>query len=158
MGNKVIAGLTNPFKFKFFLLTKLPLAWFAGLKVEKLNEQESVISLKYSWFTQNPFNSIYFAALNMAAELAPGSLCLVHTLGSGKKFSFLVVSMEAGFFKKAVGHIRFVCEDGNAISNLINQAAKTGEGMTLWTTATGLNEQNETVAVVKIQWSFKVKK
>ena len=50
-----------------------------SIKVEKVDEQASAISVRYSWFSKNPFKSIYFACLAMAAEMASGVLALVHT-------------------------------------------------------------------------------
>lgn len=158
MASKLISHLTSPFKLQLYLFLKLPLAWFAGLRLEKLTEQESMVSMTYGWRNQNPFNSMYFAALNMAGEFAPGSLCLLQTQMCGKNISFLVTSMEASFYKKAVGKIRFICNDGGNINAAIQQAIATGEGVELWTSAQGFNEQHEMVAELKTQWSFKMRR
>lgn len=158
MGAKLISNLTTPFKLKIFLFFKLPLAWFAGLRLEKLTEHQSMVAMTYGWRNQNPFNSMYFAALNMAGEFAPGSLCLLHAKMCGKNISFLVTSMEASFYKKAVGKICFICNDGGSINTAIQQAIATGEGVELWTTAQGFNEKHEIVAELKTQWSFKMRR
>ena len=158
MPSKLISNLTSPFKLQLYLFFKLPLAWFAGLRLEKLTEEVSMVSMTYGWRNQNPFKSMYFAALNMAGEFAPGSLCLVQAEMSEKNISFLVTSMEANFYKKAVGKIRFICNDGGNIKAAIQQAIATGEGVELWTSAQGFNAQYEMVAELKTQWSFKMRR
>ena len=44
----------NKFKFNFFLFLKLPAAYFSGLKVINMSDQEAQIAVRYQWFTQNP--------------------------------------------------------------------------------------------------------
>ena len=75
--------ITNPIKFRFFLFTKLPAAFFAGLRIHHFDANTCVVRIRYSWFSMNPFKSIYFAVEAMD--------CRVHDdvrLGLGRvKFS-----------------------------------------------------------------------
>ena len=41
----------------------MPLAVVAGLRVDKVTTENAQVSLPYRWRNQNPFRSIYFAAL-----------------------------------------------------------------------------------------------
>jgi hypothetical protein len=150
--------LQNPWKFNLFMLTKLPLGWIAGLKIEEINEERSVVSVRYGYLTKNPFRSIYFACLTMAGELASGALSIAAVHGSVPAVSMLVINMEASFIKKATGKIRFTCEDGKAIQKAVEESKITGEGRTFVATSTGTDESGEQVAVIKITWSYKVKK
>ena len=61
-------------RYFFFLVTKLPMCLLAGVKVNKLSEQESATTVPYNFINKNPFNSMYFAVQAMAAELSTGTL------------------------------------------------------------------------------------
>ena len=100
-----INRLANPLKFKIFMLTQLPSAWFAGLKIEKLNEQEAIISVRYKWFNRNPFRSIYVAVLSMPSEVSTGILCMGALYKRTPAVSMLVVKNEGAYYKKAIGKI-----------------------------------------------------
>src|SRR5215204_2622157 len=89
--------ITNPITFRLFMLTNLPSAWFAGLKVEKLNEDEAVISVRESWYNKNPFHSIYVAVLSMPSEVSTGVLCMGAIYKRTPALSMLVVKNQ-GFF------------------------------------------------------------
>src|SRR4051812_44984537 len=73
---KFCDNLKNPFLFKLFLLAKLPLGFFSGMKVKEIDTHHCVATVPYGWMTRNPFKSTYFAALSMAAELSTGALAL----------------------------------------------------------------------------------
>ena len=146
----------NPFKLRLFLLRKLPLAWLAGLRLTALTPAAATVTIRYQHLTQNPFRSIYFAALAMAAELASGIQAMLHTQGGGR-VSMLVVGLEAEFAKKAVGLITFSCPDGAAIAAAVAKSRATGEGRTVVCSSTGRDEAGDVVALFRVTWSFKAK-
>ena len=86
--------ITNPIKFRFFLFTKLPAAFFAGLRIHHFDDNSCVVRIRYSWFTMNPFKSIYFAVEAMAAEMCSGMLAFGQVYKRIPKVSMLVVKME----------------------------------------------------------------
>lgn len=148
----------HPVKFRLFLLTKLPSAFFAGVRVKTIAEEQCVVTVPYKWFSTNPFRSTYFACLAMAAEMSTGALAMAHLFKLKPSVSMLVVGLEAEYFKKATGKTSFVCRDGDAIKNAIAQTLQTGEGATVKATSIGTNEAGEEVARFYITWSFKAKK
>ena len=147
--------LKSPWKLKFFFLFKLPLAFITGLKIVSLTEESASIGIRYGYFTKNPFRSIYFACLAMAAELASGTLALLHTKDKKPSISMLVVGMKAEFYKKAVGVVRFECLDGAKIKAAVEQAVHTSEGTTVEATSSGFDDQRQEIARFVITWSFK---
>ncbi len=149
--------ISNPIKFRFFLFTKLPAAFFAGLRIHHFDATACVVRIRYSWFSMNPFKSIYFAVEAMAAEMCSGMLAFGQVYKRNPKVSMLVVKMEVAFMKKATGVILFTCEDGQTIQDAINDAIVTGEGKTIVCKSIGKNATNETVAEFNITWSFKAK-
>ncbi len=155
--NKFSRIITNPIAFRFFLFQKLPAAFFAGLRIHHFDAEKCIVRIRYSWFTMNPFKSVYFAVEAMAAEMCSGMLAYSQVYQRIPKVSMLVVKMEVAFVKKATGIILFTCEDGNAIQTAIKEAIATGEGKTIICKSMGKNEAGETVAEFNFTWSFKAK-
>lgn len=147
----------NPFKFKLFLLSKLPNGFFTGLKIETLDHQKCAVSLKYKWFNKNPFKSTYFASLAMAAELSTGALAMQCVEESDQKIGMLVVKVEGSFMRKAVGKTVFRCEDGAAFKKTIEDSTEDKLAHTFTATSIGTNELGEEISKFLITWSFKLK-
>jgi len=151
------ALISNPILFRFFLFQKLPAAFFSGLRMVDFNATTCTVKVKYSWFSKNPFKSIYFAVEAMAAEMCSGMLAFAQVYKRNPKISMLVVKMEVHFIKKATGTVLFTCEDGEAIQAAINESIATGEGKSIVCMSKAKNSANETVAEFLITWSFKSK-
>jgi hypothetical protein len=150
--------MNSPVRFRMFLFAKLPSAFFSGVRIKEVNEDQCVVTVPYKWFSQNPFHSTYFACLAMAAEMSTGILGQMHIYKRTPAVSMLVVTLEAEFYKKATGITRFTCADGPAIKETIDQACATGKGQTIKTKSTGVNAADEIVATFLITWSFKEKR
>jgi hypothetical protein len=150
--------ITNSFKYKFFLLKNLPLGFICGLKIIELDEEKASVTVQFKWVNKNPFKSIYFAVLSMAAELSTGVLGVGMMYKSQPKISMLIVKLNGEFYKKAIGKITFTCNDGDKISQAIEQAINSGEATTIDCVSVGVNATNEVVARFVFTWSFKAKK
>ena len=150
--------MMHPLKFRMFLFTKLPSAYFSGVRVKELNENRCVVTVPFKWFSQNPFRSTYFACLSMAAEMSTGALAMAYLYKRDPAVSMLVVKTEGEYFKKAVGKTTFICEDGLLINQTIEESVATGEGKTVRVKTIGKNNEGEIVAEFFITWSFKAKK
>lgn len=141
-----------------FLLFKIPSAYFSGVRVTTLTDDEVVAKVKHRWRNQNPFNSMYWAVQGMASELTTGVLVMKHIAQSKQKISMLVTHQEADFFKKARGIISFSCKDGKEIKDAIAKTIATGEGQTILLKSDGFNENGDKVSSFVYTWSVKVKK
>jgi hypothetical protein len=157
MKAKFLKDINHKLKYRLFLLQRLPIAFFTGLKMETTTEEKCIIRLKYSWWNKNPFKSMYFASQAMAAEMSTGVLCLGYIQAQATKVSMLVTQMEVAYSKRGLGKILFTCNDGLAIKHCIEQAVSTQQPQQFVATAIGTNEQNEIVATFKITWGFKAK-
>ncbi len=144
-------------KMNKFLLFKLPAAYFTGIRVSKLTENEVQATVKHKWINQNPFKSLYWAVQGMASELTTGVLVMKHISDSGKRISMLVTHQSGDFFKKATGKITFSCKDGDEIKEAINKSIDTKEGQIVVLTSKGINEQGVEVSSFTYQWSIKAK-
>jgi len=150
--------ITHPLKFRMFLLSKLPSAYFSGVRVKNIDEKKCEVTVPFKWFSQNPFRSTYFACLSMAAEMSTGALALGHLYKRKPAVSMLVVKTEAEYFKKAIDKTTFVCEAGEEINKAIEEAVATGEARTVRARSIGKNKAGELVADFYITWSFKTKR
>ena len=149
--------IKHPIKFRLFLLSKLPSAFFAGVRVIEADEKKCTVKVPYKWFSQNPFKSTYFACLSMAAEMSTGVLALAHIHKRQPAISMLVLKVEGNFIKKATGITIFTCEEGLLIKKTIEDAIFSKEGKVVTAKSYGRNVAGEIVADFAITWSFKVK-
>ncbi|MGY2131397.1 PaaI family thioesterase [Hymenobacter sp. HD11105] len=149
--------IQNPLKLRLFMLRSLPMAYLAGLRVRDITPAQATVTVPFKYLTKNPFRSIYFACLSMAAEMASGVLSLMY-ISSGPPVSMLVTGMEAEFTKKAVGLISFTTTDGAQIGQAIAESRATGEGRTVVCTSTGTDQAGDVVAIFRITWSYRAKK
>ncbi len=147
--------MTNPIIFWFAMLIKLPSAIFWKLKIKTLDLNTCEVSIPYTWRTQNPFKSIYFAAMAGAAELSTGALCQLAMVDKGK-FSMLVVDFRAEYYKKANQKILFACSQGAELQDILRSLTVNATGQ-LTLVSVGANPQGEEVAKFFVTWSFKRK-
>lgn len=145
----------DPVKRGAFYIMRLPALAFFGVSVTRLDQDVCHVELPFSYRTQNPFHSVYFAAQAAGAELATGALVLRAIAGRGD-VSMLVVSMEAEFSKKAKGTIQFVCSDGAAIHQAAEKASA-GEAMEVVATSIGRLHDGTEVSRFRIRWAMKKK-
>jgi len=157
MNKELLKSINNPFRFALFLLIKLPIGFFAGLRLIEATPLKAIVCIKYQYITKNPFRSIYFACLAMAGELASGTLGLVYTMGLLPEVSMLIVKMEADFIKKGKGKVYFTCTDGELMEKAANETRATGEPRTVVSTSIGRDVNGCEIARFKFTWSFKAK-
>ncbi|GAB1857195.1 DUF4442 domain-containing protein [Flavobacteriaceae bacterium MHTCC 0001] len=136
---------------------RLPSAFLCGVRVKYLDDMKCEVAVKHKWINQNPFKSMFWAVQGMAAELSTGALMIGKIQESGKRISMLVTSNSATFTKKATGRIKFTCEGGVLIDEVLKQAIATGVGQTVTLTSTGINEDGIEVSSFDFEWSVRVK-
>ena len=154
---KFLELVRHPIKFRIFLFRKLPSAFFSGLQLKSIDASSAQVAVPYKWFTQNPFNSTYFACLAMGAEMSTGLLAMLNIYGSDTPVSMLVKGLQANYYKKADSLTIFTCMQGEAIAVIIDAAIKTKEAQEITVTSTGKNIKGELITEFLITWSFKVK-
>lgn len=154
---RFIRLIRNPWRFRLFLIAKLPMAWLAGIRLRHLDSHSAEASVPFKYLTKNPFRSTYFACLAMAAELSSGVLAFMYLYRIKPSVSMLATGMEADFVKKATGRTTFRCESGEAIRQAIATAQETGQPQEVITTSTGIDSSGNTIAIFRVKWSFKAR-
>jgi len=161
MGNKgdIIRRLAkNKFRLRLFLLWNLPMGFLAGLKLVSVDSKSAVVSVPFKFLNKNPFHSIYFAVLSMAAELSTGVLGMASVYDAKIPVSMLLLNMRAEFVKKAKTRIFFTCNDGEKITEAINKSIQTKQGEIIEAYAEGYDINKNLVAKFYLEWTFKPKK
>jgi acyl-coenzyme A thioesterase PaaI-like protein len=148
--------LLSPWKMKFFQFHRLPSLWWWGVKIEHIDEESCRVSIPFSWRTQNPFKSVYFAAQFGAAEYSTGIPVLLATDG-GKNFSMLVVSSKGDFLKKAIGKITFECSQVELAFEMARKAKETGNPQLFELSTLGKLGDGTEVSQFTMTWSIKYK-
>lgn len=147
----------NATQFNRYLMLKLPSAYLCGVRVGDIEPNVVFTKVSYHWINKNPFQSIYFAVLAMAAELATGVLVLQKAKQLQIPISTLIKGVQANFVKKAVGKIVFSCNEGAVVDTFFSQAITTKEGVLFDLKVNGYDEQNDLVAEFVFTWTVKVK-
>ena len=156
--NKIEAIAKHPYKMRWGMLWKLPLGFIAGLRVDKMDMEKASVSLPYNYLNKNPFRSIYFAALGMAAELSSAILAMAYIEESTSPVSMLVLGLKAEFVKKAKTRITFTCTQGELLEKTIAQSIAENQGRTCEVFTEGMDTSGEVVARFWFTWTFKPKK
>lgn len=147
--------MSGAFAFRLFLFRFVPAAYFAGVRLTAFDEEKATCTVPQKWYNTNPFKSIYFAVLSMAAEISTGVLCMAYIYRQKPGVSMLVTKNEGVFYKKATGKIAFECKSGKAIEQAVAQAIETAESQSVVCHSVGKNKDGEVVAEFYFTWSFK---
>lgn len=135
-------------------MMKMPMALVAGLRIDQVSSQETIVTVPGGWRTQNPFGTMYWAVQGMAAELATGIVPSCLSRSMPLKLRMFVVGTEATFGKKAYGRCRFTCTDTYKVQEAIQQSLEAGESVNCDLTATGTDPDGDTISEWVFRWNF----
>ena len=147
----------TPKKINRWMLFKLPAAWLTGVRLSLIDEDKCEVKVRFKWINQNPYRSMFWAVQAMAAELTTGMLLTKSIQDSNSDISMLLVSNKSSFYKKAVGKITFVCDEGEIAKQLINSTIKNTSSKA-WFKAKGYDEAGDQVSEFDFEWSCKKRK
>ncbi|MFL2614830.1 MAG: DUF4442 domain-containing protein [Candidatus Marisimplicoccus sp.] len=147
----------TPNKINRWMLFKLPAAWLTGVRLTLIDESKCEVKVRFKWINQNPYRSMFWAVQAMAAELTTGMLLTKSIQDSNSDISMLLVSNKSSFYKKAVGRITFVCDEGEIAKQLINSTIKNTTSKA-WFKTKGYDEAGDQVSEFDFEWSCKKRK
>ncbi|MCP4459744.1 MAG: DUF4442 domain-containing protein [Cytophagales bacterium] len=152
---KLASKLTNPMLLMFYMFFKLPMGFLAGLRVRKVNENMTVVSVPFKWRNKNPFKSIYFAVQSMAAEMSTASACMLAVQDQSPSVAFIIVDLKGSFSKKAIRRVYFTCEQNQKAFEAVVKCIETGEAAQATFETVGKMKDGTEVARFEFTWSFK---
>jgi hypothetical protein len=136
------------------MLFKLPAAWLTGVRILSISDTKCEVKVRFKWINQNPYRSMFWAVQGMAAELTTGMLLTKSIQESNTNISMLLVGNKSNFYKKAVGKIKFICDQGETAKELINLTKKNITHKA-WLKAKGFDETGDMVSEFDFEWSCK---
>ena len=138
-------------------LLKIPVLWFVRPSVLELTSERVVVKIPFRRRTKNHLGSIYFGVLCIGADTAGGLIAMKRIQETGNKVSLIFKDFSAEFLKRAEGPVHFVCTEGPAIADLVDQAMESGErvSMPVHVTATVPSIDDDPVAQFVLTLSLK---
>lgn len=147
--------ILNPWGFRLYLLGRLPLAAFAGLRLVRLDAGGCEVALPGGWRTRNPFGSAYFAAQCMAAEMSTGAPALVLARGASTSVALIVVEIRASFTRRVLGESRFVFTEMAEMKAAVDRAVAQDEPVTYTARPIVRGADGAVASEFAVTWSFK---
>ena len=144
----------TPNQINKWMLFKLPAAWLTGVRISSISDTKCEVKVRFKWINQNPYRSMFWAVQGMAAELTTGMLLTKSIQESNTNISMLLVANKSNFYKKAVGKIKFICDECLTAKELINLTKKNITHKT-WLKAKGFDETGDIVSEFDFEWSCK---
>ena len=148
--------IRSPARFLVWSLWKFPSSRFAGLRIDRLDNDACIVSIPGGWRSQNPFKSMYWAVQGMGAELATAGVPLAIVRSIPENVRTLVAGQQSKFIKKAKGRISFTCEDGHLAMEAIERSMKNGKSVNVDISATGHDASGDVVSEWIFNWNFLV--
>lgn len=119
-----------------FGLTKVPTLFFLQPRIIELSDKNCVMKIPLTWRSKNHLNSMYFGALAAGADCAGGFMAMNTIMRQKLPMNMVFKDFKAEFLRRAEGDVYFVCEDGLAVQQLVDEAMATGERQNMTVTVT----------------------
>ncbi|HYS81840.1 MAG TPA: DUF4442 domain-containing protein [Anaeromyxobacteraceae bacterium] len=110
---------------------KIPVLLFLGPRVLELDEDGCAIEIPLGYRSKNHLGSMYFGALHAGADLAAGLNATRLILSRHRQVKLIFKDAHAEFLKRADGDVVFRTRDGGRIREAVEEAARTGERVTI---------------------------
>lgn len=118
-------------RFTYFLWYfgrfKVPLIGHVKPKLITIDDQKIVVKLPLNRRSKNHLNSMYFGSLAIGADLAGGLHSFYHAKLANIKISIAFKSFHAQFLCRPECDVYFICEEGETVKAMIEEAKRTGQ-------------------------------
>lgn len=126
----------------------------SGMAIEFLDPDSCKVILKDRFWIHNPFGSVFWAVMSMAAELSTGSL--IYAWCSGNRVKFILTGVEGKFTKKVRGRSFYICQSGQEVQRRLESLNSPGETCTVQLPVIAQDQAGLTVAEFQFTWSLKI--
>lgn len=146
-------------KRQLWLLGKfrIPLIGYTGVRLEQLDDDKAIVSVKLKRRTKNHLNSMYFGALAIGADVAGGIHAFYYAQKLNTKVSFAFKGMNAEFIMRAESDCTFVSKDGKKVEAAVQESLRTGDRVNETTSVEVFDTNKELVARFELIVSVKCK-
>lgn len=148
----------DTFFVRLFGFAKVPLIFFVGPSVVKLDDEMCIVKIPLNRRTKNHLNSMYFGVLATGADLAGGLVAMKEITESKKKVALSFKDFHAEFLKRAEGDVHFICTQIPEIKKFVAEVIASGERMNfpVYIEAIVPSEGNNPVAKFTLTLSLKL--
>ena len=154
---QTFSALRGIIKPSIGIFATMPLASFAGLRIQSVDARHSVVTMPGGWRTQNPFKSTYWAAQGMAAEMSTGLIPAAYVRAAPVPVRMILAGTHGQFGKMCKGKSTFKHEAGDAVLQAMNETFETGKSVTCELTSIGYDAQGDVVSEWSFTWSFRAR-
>ena len=104
--SKLIAEKTREtLSLRLFGLTRIPLLFYVGVSVTEVSPERMVVRIPLRRRTKNHLGSMYFGALCIGADCAPGAFAMYLIRQQPERISMVFKDFHAEFLKRAEGDV-----------------------------------------------------
>jgi acyl-coenzyme A thioesterase PaaI-like protein len=116
--------------FRLFGL-RIPMILFLGPRVLELDDEVCAVEIPLGYRSRNHLGSMYYGALHAGADLTAGGIAMRLIAFRHRNVKLVIKDAQAEFLKRADGDVVFRTRDGKRIRQAVEQAAATGERVTV---------------------------
>lgn len=150
--------LPSTAQLRAFGLTQVPLLFLVLPKVEKIDDNASHVRINLNWLTKNHLNSMYFGTLSIGADAVVAILAMNQAKAFPEsKILPVFKDLKVSFLKRAETDVLFICEEGQKIKTMVQQAKDTGQRVTepIFAKAVNVNDHSDVYAEFVLSLSLK---
>ncbi|MGE3262382.1 MAG: DUF4442 domain-containing protein [Bacteriovoracia bacterium] len=105
-----------------FGLLHVPLLLSVRPSVTEITDERVEVKIALNRWTRNHLKSMYFGTLAMGADCVVGLLAVHHVRKRKAKVQFAFKDFHANFIKRPEGDVLFVCEAGEMVAKVVDEA------------------------------------
>ncbi|MBI3555837.1 MAG: PaaI family thioesterase [Deltaproteobacteria bacterium] len=113
---------------RIFGAFKIPMIFFVKPSVIELTDRRAVVKVPLTFRTKNHWGSMYFGVLCTGADCAGGIMAMkLIDAQKENKISLVFKDFKAEFLKRPMSDVHFICDEGDAIQELVKKTVASGE-------------------------------
>ena len=129
-------------KLRMVTWWQIPVICYCRPKIIHLDDESCKLRIPLNWRTRNHVRSMYIGVFTVGADLTGGLLTLTSIRKRKRKVVLIFKDFHANFFKRAEQDVIFICRDGAAIDQAVQQAVDKGERINLPINITAMVSQD----------------
>ena len=137
---------------------QIPVICYCHPQIIHFDDEYCTLRIPLNWRTRNHVQSMYIGVFTVGADLTGGLLTLTSIRKRKRKVVLIFKDFHANFFKRAEQDVIFICRDGAAIDQAVQQAVDKGERINLPINITAMvsqDSENDPVANFRLTLSMK---
>ncbi|MBC8345747.1 MAG: DUF4442 domain-containing protein [Candidatus Marinimicrobia bacterium] len=115
----------------YFSWKKVRLIHYCRPKIFDVTEEGVELFMPLDRRTRNHVKSMYIGAMVVGVDMVTGFTAMLRIRESRRNVILIFKDLKSDFYKRAEGDVHFICHEGKAITEAVNQTISTGERVNL---------------------------